>query len=192
MPEGIDQQLPHERRLGVLAELDGRHGARSDRVALLELAASYHERRTTLLGLEDLGGQLTKVYAIEAPGRIVTLDTWEHALHLATDQLCQDLDMGSLGLGCVILHAGGDGDYLLVHSWVEGYMSRLAIFTGPMRTPKALRPASVGLAPCVWEAAVLAHERDAYVRHVLAGTGPLDQRLRAWGADVFAVSPRDN
>jgi hypothetical protein len=53
-----------------------------------------------------------------------------------------------------------------------------------------LRPASAGLAPCVWEAEVLAHEREAFIRHVLAGSGPLEQRLDAWSADALTVAPQ--
>ena len=67
-------------------------------------------------------------------------------------------------------------------------MSRLAVFSGPMGgDPDALRPASTGLAPCVWEAAVLAQEREAFVRHVLCGDGPLESRLQAWGSDALRV-----
>lgn len=154
---------------------------------LLGLSADYHQRATRLLSLEELGGHLTKVYAIEAPGRTVTPEGWEYALRLAGRHLRLGREAGSTGLGCVLLHAGGDGDYLLVHSWIEGYMSRLGVFSGPMDTPEAFRPASTGLAPCVWEAAVLAHERDAFVRHVLAAGGALDQRLKNWGADALTV-----
>jgi len=64
-------------------------------------------------------------------------------------------------------------------------MSRLAVFNGPMGDPGALRPASTGLAPCVWEAAVLAQERAAFVRHVLGGEGPLESRVQAWSSDVL-------
>lgn len=63
-------------------------------------------------------------------------------------------------------------------------MSDLAVFTGPAERPDELRPGRTGLAPCVWEAAVLAHERDAYSRHVLDATGPLAARLAAWRSDT--------
>lgn len=167
-------------------------GAGVDEAGLLALAAGYHQRPTRLLRTAGLGGQLAKVYAIEAPGRTVALDESGHALHLAGLQLAADRATGALGLACVLLHAGGDGDYLLVHSWVEGFMSRLAVFNGPMdsmKSPSGLRPASEGLAPCVWEAAVLAHESDAFVRHVLQGEGPLEARTAAWSEDALTVAP---
>jgi hypothetical protein len=92
---------------------------------------------------------------------------------------------GSLGLAVLLVHAGGDGDYVLVHTWIEGYMSDLAVFVGPAGDAARLRPGRSGLAPCVWEAAVLAHERDAVTRHVLDGRGALDERLAAWRGDVL-------
>jgi hypothetical protein len=156
-----------------------------DLTALDQLTAGYHRRPARLLRLQHLGGQLAKVYAVEAPGRRVEPESWERGLGLAALALQSQRDTGGLGLACVILHAGGDGDYVLAHSWVEGYMSRLAVFNGPMGEPDALRPASTGLAPCVWEAAVLAQERDAFVRHVLGGDGPLQSRVEAWSSDVL-------
>jgi hypothetical protein len=69
-------------------------------------------------------------------------------------------------------------------------MSDLVVFTGPPGQPEALRPGRTGLAPCVWEAAVLAHERVAFSRHVLDGSGPIEDRLAAWGADAIKGSVR--
>ncbi|GAB2746989.1 hypothetical protein [Streptomyces bullii] len=36
----------------------------------------------------------------------------------------------------------------------------------------------------MWEAALLAHEREAFVPHVLDGSGPLPARLVSWSADT--------
>ncbi|WP_431771245.1 hypothetical protein [Streptomyces cucumeris] len=152
---------------------------------LLTLAEGYHRRTTEFLGLHRLAGHLLKLYAIEAPGRTVAPRATEKALELATDQLRLDRHSGSVGLACGIVHAGGDGDYVLVHTWIEGYMSRLAVFTGPAGAPESMRPAPAGLAPCVWEAAVLGHERTVYVDRVLAGEGTLADRVDAWSKDVL-------
>ncbi|MBC6456524.1 hypothetical protein [Actinomadura sp. HBU206391] len=156
-----------------------------DDAALLELTEAYHERTTRFTGVRALDGHQMKVYVIEAPGREAGPELEKAALDLAADRLRSDRRFGALGLGCLIVHLGEDGDYVLVHSWVEGYMSRLSVFTGPADRPGSLRPAQVGLAPSVWEAAVLAQERDAYVRNVLTGRGPLAERLRAWREDVL-------
>ncbi|MFI2185434.1 hypothetical protein [Streptomyces sioyaensis] len=158
--------------------------------SLSALADGHHARAVRFSGVHDLAGHLVKAYVLEAPGRSVTAQDEEAALKIAGAHLAGGPARGSLGLAVLILHAGGDGDYLLVHSWIEGYMSDLAVFTGPAGELGALRPGRVGLAPCVWEAAVLGHERDAFTRHLLDGRGSIDDRLDAWGADTTAGSVR--
>lgn len=155
-----------------------------DEAALMSLADGHHARTVRPLGTREAGGHLVKVYGIEAPGRTVGEAEAEPALRIAADQLALGRHRGSLGLAVLIVHGGGDGDYVLVHSWIEGHMSELAVWTGPAGRPRELRPGRTGLAPCVWEAAVLAHERDAFVRRVLDGTGTASERVRAWSADV--------
>ncbi|MGW0945551.1 hypothetical protein ACWD4O_23810 [Streptomyces sp. NPDC002623] len=151
---------------------------------LRALAEGHHARAVRPLGAQEVAGHLVKAYAIEAPGRTVTERDAREALRVAEGHLALGVLRGSLGLAVVLVHAGGDGDYLLIHNWIEGHMSDLAVFTGPAGRPEALRPARAGLAPCVWEAAVLAHERDAFARQVLDGAGSLPERLAAWGADI--------
>lgn len=158
--------------------------------ALLALADGHHARAVRPLGAHRAAGHLVKAYAIEAPGRTVTARDAGEALRIAEHHLALGPARGSLGLAVLLVHAGGDGDYVLVHTWIEGHMADLAVFTGPAGEPDLLRPGRAGLAPCVWEAAVLAHEREAFSRHVLDGTGPLAGRLAAWTADTVEGSVR--
>ncbi|NNN33245.1 hypothetical protein HLK59_23370 [Streptomyces sp. S3(2020)] len=151
--------------------------------ALAALADTHHPRAVRPLGTHEVAGHLVKAYAIEAPGREV--EGAEGGLAVAEAHLAGAGPRGSLGVAVLLVHAGGDGDYVLVHTWIEGYMSDLAVFVGPAGQPEGLRPGRQGLAPCVWEAAVLAHERDAWVRCVLDGDGEFDARLAAWSADVL-------
>lgn len=156
-----------------------------DADGLLALAEGHHSRTARAAGVEEAAGHLVKVYTLTAPGRTVGPEDLDAALELAADHLALGRARGSLGLAVLIVHAGGDGDYVLVHSWIEGHMSDLAVFTGPAGRPAELRPGRAGLAPCVWEAALLTHEREAYSRHVLDGKGPLAGRLTAWSADAL-------
>ncbi|MFE0454804.1 hypothetical protein ACFW2D_26745 [Streptomyces sp. NPDC058914] len=161
-----------------------------DAEALLALSAGHHARAARPLGTREVAGHLVKAYALEAPGRTVTEPDADSALRIAAAHLTSARHRGSLGLTVLIVHAGGDGDYVLVHTWIEGHMSDLAVFTGPAGDPGLLRPGRAGLAPCVWEEALLAHERDAFSRHVLDGTGPLPGRLTAWSADTVRGTVR--
>jgi hypothetical protein len=154
--------------------------------ALLALAGGHHARTARPEGTREAAGHLVKTYALEAPGRTVAASGAAAALDLAAGHLALGRARGSLGLAVLIVHAGGDGDYVLVSTWIEGHMSDLAVFSGPADRPDLLRPGRAGLAPCVWEAAVLAHERDAFSRHVLSGSGPIGPRLAAWSGDTLA------
>ncbi|GAA2168190.1 hypothetical protein [Actinomadura napierensis] len=149
----------------------------------MALADDFHARVVRYLGSRAVAGHLVKPYAIEAPGRRVSDEDLQTALAVADAHLASAQLRGSLGLAVLLVHAGGDGDYVLVHTWIEGYMSDLAVYTGPADDFTRLRPGRSGLAPCVWEAAVLSHERDAFTRHVLDGRDVAQERLAAWCKD---------
>ncbi|MFI6292455.1 hypothetical protein ACIBEJ_12770 [Nonomuraea sp. NPDC050790] len=159
-----------------------------DAAALLSLSGEHHARLVRPLGAHEADGHLVKAYALEKPGRVVA--GVEAGLELAAGHLALGSARGSLGLAVLILHAGGDGDYVLLHTWIEAHMSDLAVFVGPADDPAGLRPGRAGLAPCVWEAAILAHEREAFTRHVLDGGGPIEERVSAWSADVISGEVR--
>ncbi|WP_189935073.1 hypothetical protein [Streptomyces sulfonofaciens] len=169
----------------VLGEPPNQSSTAAGSGALSALAEGYHARTVRPLGSCTVAGHVVKPYAIEAPGRTVADEDLRTALRIAADHLASAHLRGSLGLAVLLVHAGGDGDYVLVHTWIEGYMSDLAIFTGPAGDADRLRPGRTGLAPCVWEAAVLGHERDAFTRRVLDGGGALDERLATWRGDVL-------
>lgn len=154
---------------------------------LLTLTDGYHDRLTRFLGARHLGGHTVKAYVIEAPGRQVDPAQEQAVLDLAAQQLAGLGD--TTGLAVVILHAGADGDYLIVQSWIADYLTRLKVLAGPPSSPAELRPAPPELGPCVWELAVLARERSAYVDRVLRGTGPIEERVRAWAAAWPETSP---
>ncbi|MFD6877891.1 MULTISPECIES: hypothetical protein [unclassified Streptomyces] len=156
-----------------------------DAEALLTLSQGHHERTARSAGTRQVGGHLVKTYSLQAPGRTVTEQDIAAALRITEAHLGLGRTRGSLGLAVLILHAGADGDYVLVHNWIEGHMSDPAVFMGPAGQPDQLRPGGTGLAPCVREAAILAHERDAFSRHVLDGSGTITSRPAAWGTDTL-------
>src|SRR4051812_24568321 len=95
----------------------GRHEeppAAVDGEALLALSKAHHERTVRAWGTREVGGHLAKVYVLQAPGRAVTDRDAAAALRTADGHLALGGVRGSLGLAVVVVHAGGDGDYVLV------------------------------------------------------------------------------
>lgn len=163
-------------------------GTRSE--ILRDLISGFHDRSVRPAGSSTVAGHLLKTYVIEAPGRAVTDQDLQTGLEVAAAHLASAELRGSAGLAVLIFHAGANGDYLLVHTWIEDHMSDLAVFVGRAGEPTTLRPGRAGIAPCVWEAAVLAHERDAFSRNVLDGQGAIEERLASWRKDLITGSIR--
>ncbi|GHD23344.1 hypothetical protein [Streptomyces galbus] len=80
----------------------------------------------------------------------------------------------------VVLHRGGDdGAYLNVYSWVwdnvlhfRGAAAGQPVLGCPDRDPTHFVPVERPWIGCVWELPPIRHERDAWVRHLLAPDAP--------------------
>ena len=69
----------------------------------------------------------------------------------------------------LIAHEGREGVWLLMNWWTDGEMLETKVYFGDYDNPKIvketfLKPKSL---ICTWELVVVAHERDAWVKHVL-------------------------
>jgi hypothetical protein len=101
---------------------------------------------------------------------------------------------GDAASGWVVLHRGADdGAYMLAYTWVWDNVVEMHSFaagqpligcpdTDPTNFVELVKP-WVG---CVWELAVLEHERSAWARHVLSPTSP---DLAGYLADTHADGP---
>lgn len=86
------------------------------------------------------------------------------------------------GIAHMLLHLGTGGAWLLVDWWSEGDILMHRHFHAGFDRPERfsdVAPRHFG--PCVWELAVQAHERDAWIRHVLAN--PAGPDLAAYLSD---------
>ena len=93
---------------------------------------------------------------------------------------------GDAGVASLIVHVGLAGVWLLLDWWSDGDMLMHRHFFAPL--DDSTRFADVEgrhLGPCVWELAVQAHEREAWLRHVLQNPNGPD--LDAYLADGFSA-----
>jgi len=84
------------------------------------------------------------------------------------------------GVGFVILHRGTQGIWLLLHWWEQGGICSQRLWRSDLAGPLAFVPVDRPLMACVWELALIDHERRAYVRTLMAGRGP-----DAYLADIY-------
>jgi hypothetical protein len=84
------------------------------------------------------------------------------------------------GAGSLIVHRGTDATFAVLDWWVGINMLRHHVWAAPRATPTAMQSlADTDIAMCVWELAVIQHERAAWLRHVLTpdATGDVDAYL---------------
>jgi hypothetical protein len=152
----------------------------------LVLEEPYAPRPITALGLETIDGWRIKVYGIAYDRPTPRRELVDAALEVAAARLPHPAvtwcHHGAAFLG---VHDGRGVNFVFVDWWQHENELQHHVYLSPSDTPAALRPAAADVDPiaCAWDLHVLAHERDAWVRHVLARPGEPD--LDAYCADVL-------
>jgi hypothetical protein len=75
------------------------------------------------------------------------------------------------GVGLLIFHQGATGDYVVTSWWDNENEMPTRVF---VRESNTWRPAAESESFCVWDLKIMWHEREAYVRTLLAGLGSED------------------
>ena len=91
----------------------------------------------------------------------------------------------------MIIHDARPACFLQINQWRDVDLVQ-HYFTSPLDTPHNWQRVTDAAIGCVWELAVLAGERDAWVHHVLTQPSPrgLDRYLHDRGAAALAPPPR--
>lgn len=156
---------------------------------MIPLSGPYRPRPIRFVELWECDGWRVKVYGISARGEQPPTPLIEAAKALARERLPRPAVTDErYGLATLIVHAGADGDYVLVDWWFGENMLQHHVYAGPQDAPERLAyvtPEGVGC--CVWELAVLGFERQAWIDAILAQPAAprIDEYLaRRLNADV--------
>ncbi len=133
----------------------------------------YEPRSIRFLGVSTLlAGWSVKSYAITVAGHDPALP--EVGVAAAWHTLSEMLPLASAGheshgVAIQTMHLGLKGFWVLVDWWAYGDVLMHRHLHAPVTDPGALQDMSAeGFGPCVWELAVQAHERRAWLEHMLA------------------------
>ena len=155
--------------------------------ALLE---PYQPRSTRIIDVRSVEGWKLKVYQIvrdesEIPGSIVDI-----GLNHVQSQVPWPPHSDNKKCGFVILHAGQQALWLLIHLWLDDIL-RQFVFCAPVDdwTQFSASPMD-GFNACVWELEVTRHERDAWVKHVLSKPQIAD--YESYLGDALSIQPASN
>lgn len=155
----------------------------------------YAPRPITFLGLHEAPGATLKVYGIRrasgTPGEaLVAAATRVADAYLAAPRAaCHagGVDWAARTqhpLGVLMVHEGREAFFVVLDVWFDENMLRHHVWCAPLASPESLESlAAADVTYCVWELAVIEHERRAWLRHVFTREGRVDRE--AYLADVM-------
>lgn len=124
----------------------------------------------------------TKVYHITYQNHFSAQTTLDQAI-ATLPQWLSDAETQTEVSGRIanlIVHEGRDGIWSILSWWVGGNMLQTQTYFSSLDQPQILKTyASEGSLACVWELAVINHERIAWTNHILKQAKPDYQALLA-------------
>ena len=145
-------------------------GPRVEESSALKFAAPYAPRPVRPMGVRSFGDWKLKLYGIAYGRDQPSPELVQAALRAADSTLPVPARRDDrYGLGFLGIHHGRDSNFVFVSWWEnENELQHRVFYSTPDR-PDELRPATPQEPiACVWDLSVLAHEREAWVRHVLS------------------------
>jgi hypothetical protein len=131
----------------------------------------FAARPVSAFGVEQIAGHATKMYGIAAAADRPRAELVDAARTCAASTLLRPTSSEEPAF--VIAHDAVPACFVLVCWWANGCDLRLRCFHAPLDRPAALEQLATPTLACVWELAVIAYERDAWVKHVLGNeAGP--------------------
>ncbi len=130
----------------------------------------YQKRPIRYIELYQTEQWKIKIYSISSKQEMV--DTaW---IQRAKQQLpiwlmrANDYPLNTYKIATLILHEGKEGCFAIICWWIDENMLQLFVYLAPYTNPQEFQLYSdKGIVTCVWEMAVLWHERNVWVKHVL-------------------------
>jgi hypothetical protein len=155
----------------------------------ISLRGPHQTRPIRFLELRETAGWTLKVYGITVAGKLPRAALIEAARTLAPWALPNPAvsrdgaDPDRYGVGFVIVHDAGDLCIALYDWWAGEHEIHQRMYSAPLDSPDALKSHPTPALGCVWELAVIDHERRSWLRHILAN--PEGPDLLAYLNDRF-------
>lgn len=143
---------------------------------MINLEGPYEPRPIRFDGIWEHAGWRLKVYSAAHDGPKARDGLVDAIKKRATAVLPQPaLTDGRYGAGFLCAHDARGGCFAFVDWWADENELHHHLFSGPKDNPSRLDPVGPdGLTACVWDLAVMAFERDAWLATVLDRPGGPD------------------
>lgn len=135
----------------------------------MNIERPYAKRRVRRLSLIKHGDWNLEIYSISIKNSLVSEELVE-AVKVQLPQWLRHIDAFSPNykIGALIIHEGQDGIYILLNWWTDENLMRNQVYFSTYQEPERFIDLSERrVMACVWELAILWHERNSWVANVL-------------------------
>ncbi|MBE2216899.1 MAG: hypothetical protein IAE90_01770 [Ignavibacteria bacterium] len=141
------------------------------------LNTEYKKRPVRFIDLYETNGWKIKIYSISVLNERVSQET----IAQVKEQIPGWLKLSSIhqletyNIATLILHEGNEGVFALINWWIGENMLQHYVYFSAYENPGQFTLFSdKGITFCVWELAVMWHERNAWVEHVIKNSSRPD------------------
>lgn len=146
----------------------------------------YQDRPTHFIGIEKIDAWSFKCYeVIDVSNTKPQPEEWEYAIQLSAQNIQNYAhSITELKIGYIIYHKGFDTNYIVISWWFHENMLRMFAYASMRSKACEFRLVTDGLNICVWDMLIHAHERNAFVKHILRK--PASAQFKNYLYDEFA------
>lgn len=137
--------------------------------AMINLSQAYETRPLRFLDHWHIGDWRLKAYTIAYGNRPVQEPLLAAARRVAEERLrLSAAQTAHYHVGFVGVHEGKTGNFVFVDWWADENELHHHVYVSPLAEPAALEYRTPsGLAACIWDLALISHERDAWSSCIL-------------------------
>lgn len=134
------------------------------------LNTKYKKRPVRFIELYETNGWKMKIYSISVLNERVSQETISQVKKQVPGWLKHSIihPLETYNIATLILHEGNEGVFALINWWIgENMIQHYVYFSGYDNPVEFTLFSDKGISFCVWELAVMWHERNAWVEHVM-------------------------
>jgi hypothetical protein len=145
----------------------------------------WHPRKVRPLSLWRAGERVLKAYGMHGSDVALSEASIETAQALVAQTSLNAEGRTSTPYGFAILHQGEEAIWLLLHWWIDGGICAQRLWRAAHAQALSFVEQDRPLMACVWELAVIDHERRAWTRTAMDPDSSPEAYLRDWMAEGF-------
>jgi hypothetical protein len=134
----------------------------------MQIKSSYLQRPVRFLEIHLHNDWQIKLYSISIKNEYVSKENVQKAKQHLDNWLSKSsiYNLETYKIATLILHEGKEGCFAIINWWIDENMLQNFVYLIEDGQDYKLFSAN-GITTCVWEMAILWHERNAWVKHVL-------------------------